>query len=60
MNDRFFYLLSKAQKLDEALRLERARRAPDIARLWQLARMRHRIRDRLARLMRVGRVLQSA
>lgn len=60
MNDRFFLLLSKAQRLDEALRLERGRRAPDPARLWQLARMKHRIKDRLARLMRVGRVLRSA
>lgn len=60
MNDRFFLLLSKAQKLDEALRLERARRVPDPSRLWQLVRMKQRIKDRLARLIRGGRVLRPA
>jgi len=60
MNERFFHLLSKAQSLDEALRLEQSRRAPDTARLWQLARTKRRIKDRLARLMGGGRVLRPA
>ena len=60
MNDRFFHLLSKAQILDEALRLEQGRRAPNPARLRHLARMKQHIKDRLARLMGAGRVLQPA
>ncbi len=60
MNDRFFRLLSKAQSLDAALRLEQGRHAPDPARLWQLVRMKWRIRDRLARMMAGGRVPHPA
>ena len=58
MSDRFFHLLSRHQKLDEALRAERRRIVPDMARLQQLKRMKLRIKDRLARLMGGGRVLR--
>jgi len=58
MNDRFFHLLSRHQKLDEALHAERSRSLPDPFRLQQLGRMRQRIKNRLARMMGGGRVLQ--
>ena len=58
MSERFFHLLSRHQKLDEALCAERRRIVPDMARLQQLKRMKLRIKDRLARLMGGGRVLR--
>ncbi len=60
MNDRFFHLLSRHQRLDEALRAEQRRMLPDVSRLQQLRRMRQRIKDRLARIMGGGRVLQPS
>ena len=60
MTNRFFHLLSRLQRLDEALRLERYRQAPDVTRLWKLALMKGRIKGRLARLMKSDAVLATA
>lgn len=60
MSDRFFLLLTRHQKLDEALRVEQRRPLPDMARLQHLKRMKLRIKDRLSRLMRRGRALQPS
>jgi hypothetical protein len=59
MNDRIFRLLSKHQRLDEALRAEQARRLPDFTRLQRLKRMKLAVKDRLAALMRRRRVALS-
>jgi len=60
VTNRFFHLLSRLQRLDEALRLERYRPAPDVTRLWKLALMKGRIKGRLARLMKSDAVLATA
>lgn len=60
MSDRFFFLLSRHQRLDEALQAERQRPRPDTARLQYLKRMKLHIKDRLTRLMRKGQGLRSS
>jgi len=51
MTDRFFRLLQRHQRLDEALRLEIQRPLPDQLRLQALKRLKLRIKDQLARMM---------
>ena len=60
MSDRFFSLLSKHQRFDDALQAEQNRAEPDTARLQYLKRMKLRIKDRMVQLMRTGRALQSS
>jgi uncharacterized protein len=51
MSHRYFHLLTKHQKLDEALRQEQMRLRPDFTRLQKLKRMKLAIKDRLNRLI---------
>ncbi len=60
MSNRFFRLLIQHQKLDDALRLEQKRPFPDFTRLQKLKRLKLRIKDKLATVMRRGRILNPS
>jgi uncharacterized protein len=47
MKTKVFHLLTKHQKLDEALRAEQSRRWPDVARIMQIKKLKLAIKDRL-------------
>lgn len=49
MKTKVFHLLTKHQKLDEALRVEQSRRWPDVVRIMQLKKLKLAIKDRLHR-----------
>jgi len=51
MSDRYFTLLERHQKLDEALRLARRKRWVDPFEIARLKKLKLAIKDRLARLL---------
>jgi uncharacterized protein len=59
MSFRVFSLLLKHQRLDEQLRMERNRPAPDSARIIKLKKLKLSIKDRLHRLS-LGRRIPTA
>jgi uncharacterized protein len=59
MKTKTFSLLMKHQRLDAALREERARRWPDVVRILKIKKMKLAIKDRLHALAR-GRRRTSA
>ena len=50
MSDRYYQLLERHQKLDEALHLARTRRWADPLEILRLKRLKLAIKDRLSRL----------
>lgn len=54
MSDRFFRLLERHQHVDERLRDELRRPAPDRLRVQSLKKMKLTIKDRIAALIRRG------
>ncbi len=52
MTERFFRLLQRHQRLDEALRSEMQRPLPDQLRMQALKRLKLRVKDRLAHMMK--------
>lgn len=51
MSQQVFSLLSRHQQIDEALRLERKRRWPDVMRMMRLKKVKLLLKDRLSALM---------
>ena len=51
MSNYIFRLLSRHQRIDDALRVEQKRVWPDIAKLQRLKRMKLAVKDRLSALM---------
>ncbi|NBC37832.1 DUF465 domain-containing protein [Novosphingobium sp. FSY-8] len=60
MSDRYFAMLRRHQKLDEALRLARLRRFADPFEIARLKKLKLAIKDRLARLTPARRRTQMA
>lgn len=50
MKDRVFWLMQQHRRIDDALRVESARRLPDPFRLFRLKRMKLAVKDHLAAL----------
>lgn len=59
MKQNIFRLLTKHQKLDEALRAEQTRAFPDTSRIAQLKKLKLSVKDRLHRIS-IGRQKVSA
>lgn len=59
MKQNIFRLLTKHQKLDEALRAEQTRRWPDVLRIAEIKKLKLAVKDRLHRAS-LGRRTASA
>jgi uncharacterized protein len=60
MKSRIFSLLTKHQRLDDALRSEQTQRFPDLTRIQQLKKLKLAVKDRLHRATQPKRTLQGA
>ena len=60
MSKRTFRLMEYHQKLDEELRCELRRSWPSFARIQRLKKLKLLVKDRLQRLVRGGKALETA